>query len=142
MSFTAAFEPFPGQTYFPLEFFVRIRTWFLDLHKTVNVINYCFTARRNIVEQYQQYFLSCSWKIHFVSFRDFLYNNLMIRFNIVLCYCKELNNDRNKLLLLDENPKTRILEIQKNPNALKLQKCLQKKFLKWFGYKTIDFISY
>ena len=57
----------------------------------------------------------------------------MIRFNIVLCYCKELNNDRNKLLLLDENPKTRILEIQKNPNALKLQKKSSKKISKMTG---------
>ena len=29
----------------------------------------------------------------------------MILFNNILCYCKALNNDGNKLLLLDVNPK-------------------------------------
>ena len=60
-------------------------------------------------------------------------------FNKVLCYCKVLNNDGNKWLLCDVHSKTRFLDKQKIPKALKLVKCLLKQFPELFGYMTIDF---
>ena len=49
---------------------------------------------------------------------------MLILFNNVLCYCKALNDNGNKLLLLDVNAKTRFLGIQKD---LKIAKMSSKK---------------
>ena len=68
-------------------------------------------------------------KNHFISSQDFVHNNLLILFSNVLCNCKASNNDGNKWLLLDVNPKTWFLHIQKIPKAQKLKKISQKKFL-------------
>ena len=81
-------------------------------------------------------------KTFLLSFQDFLHNNLMILFQNVLCYCKALNNNSNKLLLLGANPKTRFLDIQQISHTLPQNKGLEKKILEWFGYKTIDFIGF
>ena len=63
-------------------------------------------------------------KVHAVSFdqiEDVLHNNLLILFNIVLCYCKALNNGSNEWLILNVNPKTRFLDVHK---IAKIQKKL------------------
>ena len=60
-------------------------------------------------------------------------------YNNVLCGRKTLNNNSNEWLLLDVNPKTRFLGVQKLSRAPKLEKCLPNKIPEWFGYKTIDF---
>ena len=64
-----------------------------------------------------------------------------IFFNNILCYCKLLNNYRNKLLLLDVNPKSWFSYEQKISRAQKLKKknVFQKIFPESFSYKTIDF---
>ena len=54
----------------------------------------------------------------------FWHNHLLILFNNILCYCKALNNDGKKWLLLDVNPKTRFLDLQKIQKASKIQKYL------------------
>ena len=46
-----------------------------------NVLLFCFYSHK---------------KIDFVSFSDISNNNLWIFFNNVLCFCKTLNNDKNK----------------------------------------------
>ena len=66
----------------------------------------------------------------FFSFQDFLHKHLLILFNYVLCYCKAVNINGNKWLLLDVNPKTRFVGIQKILKALKLKKkCFSNYFL-------------
>ena len=50
------------------------------------------------------YFFSLIMKNLFLSFQDFLHNNLLMLFNNVLCYCKGFNNYSNKRLLIDVNP--------------------------------------
>ena len=59
-------------------------------------------------------------------------------FNNVLCYCRAINNDGNKWLLLNVNPKTRFLDVHKIPKAPKNFKCLLKKS-RVIWLKTIDF---
>ena len=57
--------------------------------------------------------------------------------------CKALNNDDDKWLLLDVNPKTNFLDVQQIRKAQKIEiKFLLKKIPEWFCYKTIDFICY
>ena len=55
----------------------------------------------------------------------FLHNNFLILCNKVLWYCKSLSNDGNEWLLLDVNPKTKIL----GSKAPKLLKKFSKSFL-------------
>ena len=66
--------------------------------------------------------------IFFLLLHNFLHNNLLILFINALCYCKALNNDGNKWLLIDVNPKIRLLDVQKIPKAQKFQPCLSTKF--------------
>ena len=66
-------------------------------------------------------------EIHFVSFQDFVYNNLFVLVHIVPSYCKALNNDGNKCLLLDVNLKTRFLDAQKIQKAQKKINVVKKK---------------
>ena len=47
----------------------------------------------------------------FLMISRFLHNNLLILFNDVLCNSKALNNDGNKWLFLNVNPKTRFLDV-------------------------------
>ena len=71
-----------------------------------------------------------SWKKPFCIISRFLHNNLLILFYKVGCYWKAISNDGNKWILLDVNPNTRFLDLQKIPES------------EWFGYKSIDFICY
>ena len=64
-------------------------------------------------------------KFYYIS-QDLLHNNLLVLFNNVFCYYKEINNDGNKWLLLDVSPKTMFLDVQWIPKAPKLKKCLKK----------------
>ena len=59
-------------------------------------------------------------------------------FNNVLCCCKAINNNGNKWLIFDANPKTEFLDVQQILKLPKLNECLKKKLPEWFGYKTID----
>ena len=69
--------------------------------------------------------MSRSWKIHIVSFQDFLQNSLLILFNNVFCYCEALNNNSKKWLLLDA--KKKIFNVKKIIITPKLD-VFQKKF--------------
>ena len=62
-------------------------------------------------------------KIHLVSFQDFFQKDLLLLFNNILSYCKALNTNNDKGLLLDVSPK--------NP---KPKKIYHQIFPKGFGY--------
>ena len=67
-----------------------------------------------------------SWKMQFWSLQDILLNILLILFNNVLYKCKALKDEGNEWLLLDVNPETMFLQVQKMPKATKIRKCLPK----------------
>ena len=54
----------------------------------------------------------------------------------MFCCCKAINNDGNKRLLLDVNPKTMFSDMQQSPKVI-IRKKKKKKSL-MIGYKTID----
>ena len=84
------------------------------------------------------FFSSLSWKIPFLLFQDFSYNNLLILFNIDLCDCKAFKETGNKWIILDVNPKTGFWEVQKFPKATKIKIYVSKKNPEWFGCKAFD----
>ena len=75
---------------------------------------------------FYKHFLS-SWTNTFLLFQYFLHKILLILFNNVVCYCKALNKDGKKWLLIYGNPKTKILDLQKNSKGPKLTKNLPKE---------------
>ena len=90
---------------------------------------------------HEQYIHIYIYIFFFLSFQDFLYNSLLILFNNVLLYCKAINNDGNKCLLSDVNPKTMFLVIQKIPKAQNL-KILPKKYLSDLVIKLLILFVY
>ena len=68
-------------------------------------------------------------KYVFLSFQDICYNNSLILWNNVLSYYKALNNDGNKGLLLDVNPKPFFFTFKKCQIMFSKQHSLWTPFL-------------
>ena len=73
-------------------------------------------------------FFSRLWKIHLLSFQDFLHKNLLVSSSNVIFHYNTVKIEYNDGLFLDVNEKRPFLDIKRIPKATKLKKCSPKKF--------------